>query len=101
MAAWSSERGVARTSLDDRADTVTRQSDDTVAMRRRNPVLHAIDVGVVAAFAVVFLRAGGLVKAVGPVFAAYLRTGLPGGPNALLTTQGRSSGLARTVPLAR
>jgi deazaflavin-dependent oxidoreductase (nitroreductase family) len=61
---------------------------------------HAISALVVSMFAVVFLRGAWALRLLNPVFIRYLRVGLPGGPNVLLTVRGRSSGRSRAAPVA-
>ena len=61
---------------------------------------HALRSVVLALFALVFLRAPWMIRLMNPVFKPYLRTGLPGGPNVLLTVRGRTSGRLRSVPVA-
>lgn len=55
---------------------------------------------VVAYFRYLFLWAPGLIRIINPVFAAYLRMGLPAGPNALVSVRGRKTGRMRSVPSA-
>jgi deazaflavin-dependent oxidoreductase (nitroreductase family) len=61
---------------------------------------HALRSVVLALFALVFLHASWMIRLMNPVFKPYLRTGLPGGPNVLLTVRGRTSGRLRSVPVA-
>ena len=61
---------------------------------------HAISALVVSMFAVVFLHGEWALRLLNPVFIRYLRVGLPGGPNVLLTVRGRSSGRSRAAPVA-
>lgn len=61
---------------------------------------HAIGSVVVALFALVFLHAEWAIRLLNPVFSAYLRIGLPGGPNVLLAVRGRTSGRLRQAPVA-
>lgn len=61
---------------------------------------HALRSLVLAMFALVFLRAPWVIRLLNPVFKPFLRTGLPGGPNVLLTVRGRRSGRLRTFPVA-
>ena len=61
---------------------------------------HAISALVVSMFAVVFLHGAWALRLLNPVFIRYLRVGLPGGPNVLLTVRGRSSGRSRAAPVA-
>src|ERR1022692_326913 len=61
---------------------------------------HAMGAVIVSLFALVFLHAGWAIRLLNPVFGRYLGLGLPGGPNALLTVRGRSSGRARSTPVA-
>jgi len=51
-------------------------------------------------FVLLFLRAPVVIRLLGPLLNRVIRAGLPAGPNVLLTTRGRSSGLPRTVPVA-
>ncbi len=44
--------------------------------------------------------APGSIRLLDPPFIRYLRAGLPGGPNVLLTVRGRTSGRPRSVPVA-
>lgn len=44
--------------------------------------------------------APGWVRAPGPLFEAFLKLGLPAGPNRLVTIRGRKSGTPRTLPIA-
>lgn len=55
---------------------------------------------VVAYFALVFSRLPWLIRAIGPVFVRALETGLPGGPNKLVTVRGRVTGRPRSFPAA-
>lgn len=55
---------------------------------------------VVTLFALVFLRAAWLIRILNPAFKPFLRAGLPGGPNVLLTVRGRRSGQPRAIPVA-
>lgn len=61
---------------------------------------HAIGACVVSLFAVVFLHGAWLIRLLNPIFIRYLRAGLPGGPNVLLTVRGRTSGRPRSTPVA-
>jgi F420H(2)-dependent quinone reductase len=61
---------------------------------------HALRSVVVALFAIVFLRAPWVIRVLNPVFKPFLRSGLPGGPNVLLTVRGRTSGRLITFPVA-
>jgi len=61
---------------------------------------HAISVVVVSLFAMVFMHGAWALRLVNPAFSRYLGAGLPGGPNALLTVQGRSSGRLYRTPVA-
>ena len=61
---------------------------------------HAISAVVVSLFAVVFLHGAWLIRLLNPAFSRYLRVGLPGGPNLLLTVRGRSSGRSRRAPVS-
>jgi deazaflavin-dependent oxidoreductase (nitroreductase family) len=48
----------------------------------------------------VFMHGAWALRLVNPVFSRYLAVGLPGGPNALLTVRGRSSGKLYRAPVA-
>lgn len=48
----------------------------------------------------VFMHGAWALRLVNPVFSRYLGIGLPGGPNALLTVRGRSSGRFYRAPVA-
>jgi len=61
---------------------------------------HAISAVVVSLFAIVFMHGAWALRLVNPVFSRYLGVGLPGGPNALLTVRGRSSGKLYRAPVA-
>ncbi len=61
---------------------------------------HAISAVVVSLFAMVFLHGAWAVRMLNPIFRRYLRLGLPGGPNVLLTVRGRSSWRSRAAPVA-
>jgi deazaflavin-dependent oxidoreductase (nitroreductase family) len=63
-------------------------------------VTQAVRCVVLAAFVVVFLGAPWVIRALNPLFKPFLRVGLPGGPNVLLTVLGRTSGRPRSVPVA-
>jgi deazaflavin-dependent oxidoreductase (nitroreductase family) len=63
-------------------------------------VRHTISSVVVALFALVFLHAPWIIRVLNPVFRPFLRSGLPGGPNILLTVRGRKSRLLRSTPVA-
>ena len=60
----------------------------------------APSVVVVSLFAVVFMHGAWALRLVNPVFSRHLGAGLPGGPNALLTGQSRSSGRLYRMPVA-
>ncbi len=61
---------------------------------------HAIGAAVVSLFANVFLHGAWLIRLLNPLFIRYLRAGLPGGPNVLLTVRGRTTGRPRSTPVA-
>jgi deazaflavin-dependent oxidoreductase (nitroreductase family) len=61
---------------------------------------HAIGSVIVSLFAMVFMHGAWALRLVNPVFSRYLGAGLPGGPNALLSVRGRSSGREYRVPVA-
>jgi deazaflavin-dependent oxidoreductase (nitroreductase family) len=63
-------------------------------------VRHAIGAVVVSLFAVVFLHGAWLIRLLNPLFIRYLRAGMPGGPNVLLTVRGRTTGQPRSAPVA-
>jgi hypothetical protein len=54
----------------------------------------------VALFAIAFTRAPTLIRLFNPVMRRFLVTGLPAGPNVLLTLRGRKTGLPRSFPVA-
>jgi deazaflavin-dependent oxidoreductase (nitroreductase family) len=60
---------------------------------------HAFGAVVVSMFALVFLHGAWLIRLLNPPFVRYLRAGLPGGPNVLLTVRGRTSGRPRSTPV--
>lgn len=51
-------------------------------------------------FAIVFIHGAWALRLANPIFSWYLGVGLPGGPNALLTVPGRSSGRLYGTPVA-
>jgi deazaflavin-dependent oxidoreductase (nitroreductase family) len=55
---------------------------------------------VVAYFRYLFVWAPGLIRVLNPPFSAYLRMGLPAGPNALVSVRGRKTGQMRSFPSA-
>ena len=55
---------------------------------------------VVAMFALAFTRAPGLIRLSGPLMRRLITSGIPAGPNVLLTVRGRKTGLDRTFPVA-
>ncbi len=55
---------------------------------------------VVALFAVAFLRVPRAVRLANPLVTHLFGTGIPAGPNVLLTVRGRRTGKPRTVPVA-
>lgn len=59
-----------------------------------------IGAGVVAVFAIAFIRAPAAIRLFNPVLRRLLRSRLPAGPNVLLQVRGRRSGLTRTFPVA-
>ena len=61
---------------------------------------YSIGAVVVTLFAAVFLHGSWLIRLLNPLFVRYLRAGLPGGPNVLLTVRGRTSGRPRSTPVA-
>src|ERR1700690_4070120 len=61
---------------------------------------RAMGAVVVSMFAVVFLHGAWFIRLLNPLFIRYLRAGLPGGPNVLLTVRGRTSGRPRSTPVA-
>src|ERR1700690_3013332 len=61
---------------------------------------RAMGAVVVSMFAVVFLHGAWFIRLVNPLFIRYLRAGLQGGPNVLLTVRGRTSGPPRSPPVA-
>jgi deazaflavin-dependent oxidoreductase (nitroreductase family) len=61
---------------------------------------NAVSAVVVSLFAMAFMHGAWALRLVNPVFSRYLGLGLPGGPNALLTVHGRSSGRLYRTPVA-
>ncbi len=61
---------------------------------------HAFAAGIVSLLALVFVHGRRLIRVFNPAFVRYLRVGLPGGPNVLLTVRGRTSGRPRSTPVA-
>lgn len=63
-------------------------------------VRHAINSVIVALFALAFIHAPWLIHHANPIMSRVLGTGVPAGPNVLLTVSGRASGQPRSVPVS-